>query len=231
MIIIIISLCVLVFGLILAGTSVNRLKKLYKKYFVASGYNKTALEFICLSIMQLKLNTKVTISEKPFSDAYASKSDIIILSKEVAENSTVSAISISAHELGHAIQKRKKNVFLKLSSFLFVINKISSFLLVPSVLSGIILLFIPSTYSYGIIILEIALALWAVSYLLKIALIPLEFNASKIAYNFLKEYHILNAKELKCAKKLLKAAGLTYVASLFYGIYTFFELLFKSFKK
>ena len=50
--------------------------------------------------------------------------------------------------------------------------------------------------------------------LFQVVTLPVEFNASRRAVTVLENYGTLDKKELKGAKKVLKAAALTYVAAL-----------------
>ena len=64
---------------------------------------------------------------------------------------------------------------------------------------------------------------------LKFNLIPLELDASKRALSLLKNEHIFDEDELVGAKKLLRAAALTYIGSLFYNLYRFLRGISRSF--
>ena len=65
----------------------------------------------------------------------------------------------------------------------------------------------------------------------KIFNIPVEYNASKRALWYLKEYHYLSPSEMGKAKKLLGIAAQTYIASLFDGIIIFGDRLNSIFNK
>jgi len=53
----------------------------------------------------------------------------------------------------------------------------------------------------------------------QIVTIPLEYDASRRALNFLKENNFVSAGELRKAKKLLSIAAQTYIAGLFDSIF------------
>ena len=111
------------------------------------------------------------------------------------------------------------------------LTRIAKFLFIPVVIAGIVLLFFEQYFDIGKILILVALGSLVLSYILKIVNIPVEYNASKIAYNFLKQYHILDAGELKAAKKMLNVAASTYIASLFMGFINFFKSIGNSFKR
>ena len=73
----------------------------------------------------------------------------------------------------------------------------------------------------------VGLVAFLVTFLLKIFLIPLEFNASKNARKFLKNQIGIKGKELSQVRKLLNSAGMTYVASLFATPYRIYQALFR----
>ena len=97
------------------------------------------------------------------------------------------------------------------------------------VIAGIVLLFFENLFDIGVGLLIGALITPILAYLLKIVTLPMEMQASKIAYKFLKENNVLNAEELKHGKKVLNAAIGTYVANLFSPVFSFFRTLGKLF--
>ena len=55
--------------------------------------------------------------------------------------------------------------------------------------------------------------------------LPVEFNASNRAINILEYHNVLYGNELSCARKVLSAAALTYVAALFSSILQLLRLI------
>ena len=55
--------------------------------------------------------------------------------------------------------------------------------------------------------------LFSLAVLFQIVTLPVEFNASSRALVMLEEYNLLDPGEVSSARKVLKAAALTYVAS------------------
>ena len=98
-------------------------------------------------------------------------------------------------------------------------------------IAGIVLLFISDLFDIGKILLLASFASIILTFLLKIFTIPMEMEASKIAYKFLKENNILDDGELKHGKRVLDAAIGTYVASLFAPIIKLFKRIGRSFKR
>ena len=218
--------------IIFSVTSFRRMVKVYHKFdkeFVYCGL--TGLEFASLMIEKFNLSTKVFLTDKELSECYFPKKNIVCISEHTAETSSVSSICVTAHEFGHAVQKKTKSKLFIFQEILIFITKICAFLLPFLIIGGIVLIFIEQYH-------DIALKLWLgalisvfMMFLLKIFTVPMEAEASKIAYNFLKENNILSIDELKHGKKVLNAAIGTYVASIFMPIVKFFKLLGRAFRR
>ena len=232
LIVAILLVVILLGGMIFAGTSYGRLVRTYYKYDNSITYtNYSGLEFAEFAIAKLRLSTKIAFTDKPLGDYYSPKANTIVLSTRSAEKRSIASVCITAHELGHAVQKKRKSKLYILQRFVLFLTRVSRYLFIPLLISGIVLLFFEQYFDIGKIVILISLASLVFSYLLKVVTIPVEYNASKIAYNFLKENHILDEGELKAAKKMLNVAASTYVASLFAVFLGFFKSIGKSFKR
>ena len=99
----------------------------------------------------------------------------------------------------------------------------------PLLIASLIVVFF--NMSTALTLLYIAIGVFAFNLLDKIITIPVEYNASKRALWYLKEYHYLSSAEHAKAKKLLGVAAQTYIASLFDGIIIFGNKLNALFSK
>lgn len=217
--------------LIFSATAHKRFVKHYNRYMqhqVYSGY--TGGGIANLMIRKYKLKTKIFLTKQEFADSFHSRKNIVLLNEKVANNSTIASIAITAHEMGHAFQHKNKHFLFRLSIFLAYLSVVARFILPLMIIAGIILLFFTEYNLIGQILLIVSACLMITSYLLKLVNIPVEFGASKIAYNFLKDNEILSEGELKLAKKMLRVAGQTYIASLFIGFVKFFKKIGNSFR-
>lgn len=231
MLVIIFSI-ILVIGLIIAGTCYGHFIKTYKKYSVEqSSLNITAQNYLQNLILSCGLKTKIALTDGELDDAYLFEKDIIVLSEKVAIDKSIASISVASHELGHALQKKDKSLLLKLHKIFSLIGKIANFLLPIALVTCLIFLLFEQVASYAILIFYISIGLWILSLLFKIILIPLELDASKRAYNILSQNKFLTKQELKQAKKILNSAALTYVGSLFAGLYKLIYNIKKSFRR
>ena len=217
--------------LIFSATAYKRFIKAYQKYSQYNTYvNVVGVKFATLMIKNLDLKTKIFITDHELADSYLPTKNSIVLSKQVAHNSSIASIAIVAHELGHAVQHKHKNFMFLFSCFLSLVIRICRFILPIMIAIGFVFLFFAEYNMIGQILLIVSASLIILSYVLKLVNIPVEFGASKIAYDFLKDKDILSADELKHAK-MLNIAGQTYIASLFMGFVNFFKKIANSFKK
>lgn len=217
--------------MIFSATSYKRLLKNYNKFSAEKvSCNLTGLQLARYMIACYHLKTNIALTDKDLNDCYVSQKDVVVLSHKTANTSNIASLSITAHEISHAVQRKNKNFMFLFSHFLYYVVKIGNYLMLPLIIAGIILLFFPQYFESAKIILLIVLCFFLSTVLLKFVKVPVEFGASKIAYNFLKDKKILNAGELKHAKKMLKVAGQTYVADIFVKIVVLFKKIGNSFR-
>ncbi|MBQ0017528.1 MAG: zinc metallopeptidase, partial [Clostridiales bacterium] len=219
-------------GVIIAGTSYRHLIKTYNKYSkIESFENYTAFDFCALVINKYNLNTKLALTEGKLTDAYLIKKDTIVLSEDVAMGKSVADISVACHEVGHALQKKQKSSLLAFQLFLGFFNRIANSLFPLVFLTALVFVFIPSVSGYAPILFYVGVGMWLLTVLFRIVLIPVEVDASKRAYKILKDFNIFEKEELKMAKKVLTAAGMTYVGGLFINLYKLLFGIKKSFRR
>jgi hypothetical protein len=138
------------------------------------------------------------------TDHYNPTTKQIALSQTVYGQNTIAAISVAAHEVGHAIQDATDYSFLRMRHTLFPVTQLASKMAMPLIIAGFI--FSNTLITFGIV-------LFAFTTLFSIVTLPVEFNASKRALVALEASGILSADELKGAREVLTAAALTYVAA------------------
>lgn len=151
------------------------------------------------------------------TDNYNPSNKTLNLSEPVYNSTSISALGVAAHEAGHAIQHAEGYAYLKVRSFLVVLNNIASSLLWPMVIIGIILSALAYT-AVGNVFLWIGVGTFALSMIVSLVTLPVEFNASKRALTCLVNNGILDQTEVKASKLVLDAAAKTYVAGLVVSI-------------
>ena len=104
-------------------------------------------------------------------------------------------------------------------SALVPVTQIGSRLAMPLILIGLLL---PVQYD---VVVNIGIALYSLSVLFQLVTLPVEFNASARALQALDATGILYPEELEGAKKVLRAAAMTYVAATFTAFLSLLRLL------
>ncbi|MCH5340443.1 MAG: zinc metallopeptidase [Acetatifactor sp.] len=151
-------------------------------------------------------NVQVECLRQDSGDHYDPKSNTVRLSYGNYHDASVTAVSVAAHECGHAIQHDKEYVFLNFRSALVPVVNIGSRLGVPLIILGVIL-------SWNQVLIQIGIWAFALSLLFQLVTLPVEFNASARAMNKIGQYGLLNSQEASGGRKVLTAAALTYVAA------------------
>jgi len=144
------------------------------------------------------------------SDHYDPGKDVLRLSRGVANSSSVAALGIVAHEIGHAHQDATNYSPLRLRAGLVPIVNIGSWL-------GPIIFFVGllmAPYIGSTTVAWIGLFLFAGTAVFALVTLPVELNASKRAQQLLENYQLASGQELQQTKAVLDAAALTYVAAL-----------------
>ncbi len=185
----------------------------YSKTMSKSGMNATELCRRILNVAGLE-HIEITAVRGQMTDYYDSKNGVIALSDSVRDNTSISALGVMAHEVGHALQYRDNYLPIKVRNAVGVVTNVMSKLYWPMLLIGLIIdIFFYTGTSYGSTFLYIALAMFLFVTLFSLVTLPVEFNASRRAMKLLKETGALTEEELPMAKDVLTAAGMTYVAS------------------
>lgn len=180
----------------------------YNKYSKINNSKKlSGLEVAQAILKKNGLDHVYVVETKGYmADHFDPNQNVIRLSTEVYNGTSISALAVAAHEVGHAIQYKEGNFFIKLRKYIFPIVSISSKFGYFAIFIGLIFGFLELFY-IGIVML------FAILFFQLITL-PVEFDASKKALTNLDKYNYLVKEEYIGAKKVLFAAALTYVASL-----------------
>ena len=151
----------------------------------------------------------VQINEIPveLSDHYDPRSKTVTISTDVYRLSNIASISVAAHECGHAIQDKERYFFLRLRSRMVPVVNLATSLGYVAILIGAFSQLLTKLLWVGIFLEAIILAFQLIT-------LPVEFDASKRALQFIKKYDLVTDGEYKQCKKMLTAAALTYVASV-----------------
>ena len=153
------------------------------------------------------------------TDYYSDKEKVVALSHDIYDSTSVSAIGIAMHEVGHAMQYASGYKMVAFRNLMVKVCNISSVVLWPMVIIGLIFNFaVLDGGLVGNIFLWAGIGFFGLSVLFNLITLPVEFDASNRAKKVIKEQNLLTPSEQEGATKVLNAAALTYVASLVVSI-------------
>jgi Zn-dependent membrane protease YugP len=151
------------------------------------------------------------------SDHYDPRANVIRLSTPVYNSASVASIGVAAHETGHAVQHSVGYAPLAIRNAIIPVTQFSSSISIWLVLLGLMFTFQPLAY--------LGIALFSLAVIFQLVTLPVEFNASSRALKTLDNGGILYDTELRDAKKVLRAAALTYVAATVVAFAQLFRML------
>ncbi len=140
------------------------------------------------------------------TDHFDPRSNVIRLSQNVYQATSVAAIGVAAHEAGHAVQYAIEYKPMKLRAAIIPATNFGSMLTMPLILAGVI-------FNFGFLI-TIGIVCFSLSTLFQLVTLPVELDASRRALQAIEGSNLLYKDEYPLAKKTLWAAAMTYVAAL-----------------
>lgn len=194
--------------MILAGWAQMSVKSNFDKYSkVSNSRGYTAVQVAQRILNENGINgVRIEHVSGKLSDHYDPKNNVVRLSDSVYNSTSVAAIGVAAHEIGHVIQYHHGYFPIKVRSAIIPLTQIGSYASWPLLLLGIVF----NTNA----LIEIGILLFAVTTLFQLITLPVELNASRRALASIKQGNILTDTEYPMAKKTLNAAAMTYVAAL-----------------
>lgn len=198
-----------------------RVKSTFEKYSrISTAKNMTGAQ-AASSVAQFGGGAGVQVQRisGSLTDHFDPRDNTISLSDQVYSSTSIAALGVAAHEAGHAIQHAQGYLPNKIRTVLVPITNFGSRLAVPLIIVG---LFLPVQYDF---VVNLGIALYSFAVLFQLATLPVEFNASFRAIRALDEAGILYPDELEGAKKVLRAAAMTYLAASFTAIMSLLRLL------
>ena len=208
-----------ILGAVICAIASWNVSRTYKKFSKFNNGKGLAAEDVAALILHKAgiFDVKIERVRGSLTDHYSPREKVLRLSDNVYGSTSVAVIGVAAHECGHAIQHNVKYFPLKLRSASVPIANIGSKIYWPVIIIGLILGYME--------IAQIGVLLFSFVVLFQLITLPVEFNASKRALSVLSERKLLIGGELKGAEKVLRAAALTYVASLFSSILQLLRLI------
>lgn len=185
----------------------------------------TGLQFAEHLVKKLDLQG-VRVEETDQGDHYDPIDKVVRISTAYAHNNSLTAITVVAHEVGHALQDKTGYPELKQRTVLIeraaIMQKFAGAALMVTPF------LIPLTHSPIIAIMTFTAGVIAmgVPVIIHLSTLPVEFDASfKRALPLLEEGEYLNRSDQKSAKKILFACAMTYVAASLSSLFNLWKWL------
>ncbi len=144
------------------------------------------------------------------TDHFDPRDNVIRLSTSVYNSTSIGAVGVACHEAGHAIQYAEDYGPIKLRNAIIPVCNFGSSVGPIMILIGC--LFGGSMMGRSIIFLGILL--FSLVAVFQLVTLPVEFDASNRALAIIKNGNLFMEEDYQGAKKVLKAAAMTYVAAL-----------------
>ncbi|HVF80903.1 MAG TPA: zinc metallopeptidase [Flavisolibacter sp.] len=160
-------------------------------------------------------DVKVVSVQGFLSDHYNPADKTINLSPEVYNNYSISAAAVAAHETGHAVQHATAYTWLNLRSKLVPAVQFSS-----GIVNWVLLIGVFMAASGNSTLLLAGIILFAATVVFSVITLPVEFDASRRALQWLEHTNVTNAEEYPKAKNALTWAAMTYVVAALAAVVT-----------
>jgi len=192
-------------ALLFAGYAQMKINNTFNKYLKVSSNTGLTGSQVARLILDKNGLEDVAIEQVRgnLTDHYDPRTRVLRLSNNVYGGSSIAAMSVAAHEVGHALQHSEGYLPLILRNNIAPIANIGSRMVWILIMIGFLI---------NTIFLDIGILLFLAVVLFQLITLPVEFNASRRALVQLED-GISPRENLKPAKQVLSAAALTYVAA------------------
>lgn len=152
------------------------------------------------------------------TDHFDPKTNVVRLSDATYSSHSVGSVGVAAHEVGHAIQYAKGYAPIRVRNSIVPVVNVCNIMSMPIILIGFL-------FAYNQTLINLGIILFSATVLFQLITLPVEFNASSRAIRTLEGQNMLASDELNGAKKVLRAAALTYVAATISAIMSLLRLI------
>lgn len=202
-------------GLLLAMWAQSRLGSIYKRYSrVGTERRLTGAQAARVILDRSGCgNVDIHATEGHLTDHYDPAKRAVFLSAENYHSTSVAAIGVAAHEVGHAIQHRTAYAPLAIRMAMVGVTSFASRAAWFAIMGGLVLSSMTQGGG-GRTLLIAGILLFSVTVLFQVITLPVEYDASRRARLHLEQLGLVTAREMPHVGEVLNAAALTYVAAM-----------------
>ena len=161
-------------------------------------------------------NVRVTHTAGRLTDHFNPQDMTVNLSDSVYSSRSIAAAAVACHECGHAVQHALGYAPLAMRSALVPVVSISSRMATWVIIAGIALMAATNNTT----VCWIGIAMIAMSALFSVVTLPVEYNASQRALEWLESSRTLQGAQLGYAREALRWAARTYLVAALSAIAT-----------
>ena len=216
--------------LMISGYASGKVRTAYEKYDQVrcssgmTGYDAAA------RLLNANHIAEITVGKVGglLSDHYHPLKKTVNLSERIYAGTSVAAVAVAAHEIGHIVQNQKGYLPYRIRTAIVPVVNFGSRLATPLVLIGLLLgtgVAAAGRSDLGYTLSMTGVLLYGLSVVFALVTLPVEYNASRRAKQMLLEEGILSTEELPGAEAVLSAAAMTYLASLLVSLVSFLRFL------
>lgn len=209
---------ILIPALILSIWAQSKVNSTFKKYSqVTNRFGYTGAD-VARRILDMNglFSVKIERVHGNLTDHFDPKKNVVRLSDATYDSTSVGAIGVAAHEVGHAVQYATGYSPIKIRNAIVPAVNICNALSMPILILGLFL-------SYTLV--DLGIILFSATVIFQLITLPVEFNASRRALNTLESQNLLDRTEIQGATKVLNAAAMTYVAAAVSSIASLLRLV------
>ena len=201
----------------------RRLKSKFKKYSQVPMTNgMTGAEVAAKMLHYYGVDDVKIVHGRGFlTDHYTPASKTVSLSPDVYNGRHVSAAAVARHECGHAVQHAEAYAWLGFRSAMVPVVQVASSMQSMIFMAAIVM----AASSLGPTIMLAAIAVFGATTLFALVTLPVEFDASNRALNWLDESRVATGIQHEGAKDALWWAAMTYVVSALSSVAVLFYLV------
>lgn len=202
------SLILVIICMIAASIASKRVSKTFAKYDgVKSMRNVTAEQAAAMVLQSYGINdVEIQHISGELTDNYNPTNKVLSLSDSTFGHNSIAAIGVACHEAGHAAQHAEGYIPIKIRNAIIPACNFGTKAGIPIALLGAALGFEP--------LVMFGLILYSLIAVFQFITLPVEFNASHRAMKVMEQNDLLVSEELGGARKVLKAAAMTYVCAV-----------------
>lgn len=204
--------------MVLSLTAQGKVQRVFNKYAqIPTGRGESASRVAQALLDSRGSGVSITQVSGSLTDHFNPKTGVVGLSQTVYDSSSVAAIAVAAHEIGHVMQYEEGYGPIRLRNAILPVAAIGSQAAPWIVILGLVL----SSYNIAIA----GVVLFGAMLVFQVVTLPVEFNASSRALRMLEEGNYITYEESDGAKKVLNAAAMTYVYAALAALVSFLRLL------